>query len=376
MASWYPTAKNPIGGVFVEDQARVLASTFDVAVIAPDMRRLIAAPRHGLPRGLVTERREGLEIFRPGVVAVATWRQAGWSYRRALDRAYRAVERTWGRPDVIHAHVVFPGGWSAAHLGLRLGIPVVLTEHSSPFSSRLSTPWLRQQVAWTLRNVDRRIAVSPGLRQQIRDFAAVDVEVIGNVCDTEFFHPPEVASVADPRRLRFLTVGILTPQKGVDILLMAGRLLLQRGRDDWELVIGGDGPSRRSLEEQAASLGLGDRCQFVGELTREATRDWMGWADVFVLASRHETFGMVVLEALACDRPVVATRSGGPESILTDEVGTLVKPNDAEALADALEGVLNGNLRPPAGAARALAVDRYGPEVFVRSMDALYESIG
>jgi glycosyltransferase involved in cell wall biosynthesis len=376
VATWYPTDRDPIGGVFVEDQARVLATRYDVAVIAPDLRRLVAAPRRGLPRPLVVERRNGILVLRPGAIAVKTWRQAGWSYRRAIRRAFEELEATWGRPDVIHAHVVFPGGWSAAHLGLRLGIPVVLTEHSSPFSSRLSTPWLRQQVAWTLRQVDRCIAVSPGMRAQIRDFAAVDVDVIGNVCDTAFFRPPDAATVRGSRPFRFLTVGILTPQKGVDILLAACSRLLQRGREGWELAIGGDGPSRRSLEEEAASLGLRDRCRFVGALSRAATRDWMGWADVFVLASRHETFGMVVLEALACDRPVVATRSGGPESILTEEVGTLVEPNDPEALADALEGILDGKLRPPAGAARALAVERYGPEAFVRSIDALYASLG
>jgi glycosyltransferase involved in cell wall biosynthesis len=370
VASWYPSDRDPVGGIFVEDQARALAAVHDVVVIAPDMRRLVDARRGGLPAGLVTERRNGLLVLRPGVIAVATWRQAGWSYSRAVERAYARLARTWGPPELIHAHVVFPGGWSAARLSRKLGVPWVLTEHSGPFSARLTTSWLRRTALETLRSASSRIAVSPALRREMQSFLDIDVDVVGNVCDTNYFRPPDEPAGGPARR--FLALGILTAVKGVDVLLDAGRLLVDRGWRDWELVVGGDGPARPELEAQARRLGLGSRCRFVGALSREEVRRWMQWSDAFVLPSRHESFGMVVVEALACDRPVVATRSGGPEHILTDEVGALVQPGDAAGLADALTRVLDGRLRPPRGVARRRAVERFGPDAFLRAIEPIY----
>jgi glycosyltransferase involved in cell wall biosynthesis len=113
----------------------------------------------------------------------------------------------------------------------------------------------------------------------------------------------------------------------------------------------------------------------VGALSREQVRDWMRWTDAFVLASRHESFGMVVGESLACDTPVIATRCGGPEYIVTDDVSLLVEPEDAEGLAHAMATAVDGGLRPAPGVARSVAVGRFGPEAFLASVERIYASL-
>ncbi|MCP4457997.1 MAG: glycosyltransferase family 4 protein [Cytophagales bacterium] len=84
---------------------------------------------------------------------------------------------------------------------------------------------------------------------------------------------------------------------------------------------------------------MGDKIEWLGELSREQVRDEMWRCSFYVLPSRHETFGSVLLEAMACGKPVVASRCGGPSEIVTDEVGLLCKNEDVEDLADAIKGM-------------------------------------
>ena len=370
VATWYPSERDPVAGVFVRDQVQALASRHDVAVIAPDhlsIRQRVS---------IATE--DGATVARPHFL-IPPIRWLGWNrvssliYRRAVIRAYRTLVREWGRPDVIHAHVAFPGGWCAATIGHAESIPVVVTEHTSAFATRLAPAFRRAATRWTLEQVDARIAVSQGLREQIRESMGVDSHVVANAFDTDFFSPS-----GPPRhqsQVRFLTVGILTPNKGVDILLDAARRLVDRGIEAWELVVGGDGPSRRRLESQAARLGLGVKVRFVGRLNREGVRDWMRWCDVFVLASRQENLPGVVAEALLTDRPVIATRCGGPEYMVPPGLGLIVPVEDDGALALALEQAVHGELRPAAGMARAHAIAAFSRERFLDEIGAVYEKM-
>jgi glycosyltransferase involved in cell wall biosynthesis len=150
----------------------------------------------------------------------------------------------------------------------------------------------------------------------------------------------------------------LTPRKGFDILIRAFASRY-RGDETCRLVIGGDGAIRAELEALAASTGVQSQVSFLGAIPRDVVRDSMWAADCFVLPSHAENFGVVLIEALSTGLPVISTRCGGPEDIINDHVGLLLRPGDEQGLADALCNMRNRPAYDPE-AVRTYAVARFG----------------
>jgi len=144
------------------------------------------------------------------------------------------------------------------------------------------------------------------------------------------------------------------------------------GPTETTLTVIGDGPERGRLEHKARRLGIEAQVQFLGRLGRNAVQDALWHSHAFVLPSLHETFGVVLLEAMATGLPVVATASGGPEDLVTPETGMLVPPGDVDALADALASLREDRTTYDTDAIRAYVRDQFGPEAFVRRTRALY----
>lgn len=137
-----------------------------------------------------------------------------------------------------------------------------------------------------------------------------------------------------------LCVAAHNEKKGIDTLLRAFKRV-HAAHPSVTLVLVGDGPLRTQLEELAASLGIRERVVFLGQRGRADVASLLHGCDVFVLPSRSEPFGIAVIEALACRKPVVSTTAGGiPEIIQSGVNGVLVEPDDAKALADAIARVL------------------------------------
>jgi glycosyltransferase involved in cell wall biosynthesis len=294
----------------------------------------------------------------------------------SAKRIFHKILTDWGKPDILHAHVVLPGGWLATKLGQRYSIPVVLTEHSGPFSMHLQSGRQASLVGDTLRDASKVIAVSAVLADQIRSFRPEgQVSIVGNVIRADYFVPKETRKEAGRQGMRFLSVALLHANKGIDILLQAVRLLIGRRINRFELLIIGEGPVGPQLRRLAADLGIADRCLFLGMLDRERVKYWMQHCDVFILPSLGETFGVVLGEAMACGKPVIATRCGGPEFIVTPEAGLLVEPGSATALADAMEKFLSGEVWFDSREVRNCIVKRFGEEIFLDKIGAVYRHL-
>lgn len=377
IASWYPTSHSPVNGIFIQDQAQALSQEYDVAVLAPrvagwrEMLQGKIGPRSQL------QKEGNLLVSRERVLAPVP-RAPVWAYRNWLPAAARGFAKLlaqWGKPDLLHAQVVLPGGLSAVRLGKQHGIPVVLTEHTSPFSAHLKTALRRRWVKETLTQSERVLAVSPALAQQIQAFdKIIEIHIVGNLINTDFFVPVKTAR-HNSSKTHFLSVGLLTSQKGTNFLLQAAARLLQRGCTAFELNIGGDGPERPRLERLAQSLGLNEQCHFTGMLTREQVKQQMQQCDVFVLPSLHETFGLVLAEAMACGKPVIATRCGGPEFVVTPETGVLVDMANPEVLANAMANFITAHLKFDPQRVSHSVVERFGKEVFLHKISAIYEQV-
>lgn len=379
LASWYPTDTSPVNGIFIQEQARALSREHEVVVLAP---RLIGWRE--IIKGRIGQRSQveddaGIMVYRERVLSLMP-RAPALAYPRwvrAARKSLRMVLRTLGKPDLIHAHVVLPGGWAAVTLGKEFDIPVVLTEHSSPFASHLRTAQQRRWVKETLSRVNATIAVSPSLAKQVVDFQKdVTINVIGELVKTDFFVPTQTRPKdALQKKTQFLSIALLSKQKGLSYLLHAAKLLIERGITAFELTIGGDGVERPALEHLSQSLGLIKQCSFVGLLNQDEVRKWMQRCDVFIMPSLHETFCIVLGEAMACGKPVIATRCGGPEFVVTSETGVLVDVANPEALANAMSDFILGRMKYEPAQLRQSVVSRFGEEAFLRNVSAVYEKV-
>ena len=377
--SWFPNQEDPISGVFIQEQAVALSKYHDVVVLIPGMAAWRNVANRNATDRSTKELQVGLTVYREFARPLIPHGPESIDYgtfARAAENGFKKIVKEWGTPDIIHTHVVLPAGWSAMKVAKQYGIPIVLTEHSSPFSMHLGTELSRKLVRETLTSVDRLIAISPSLAKQLTDFhPGLQIDVIGESVKTDFFVPATGGSRRNGNGKSFFVAARLSEQKGLDHLIKAVHLLKKKGVNSFDLVIGGDGPDRQKLEQLAANLGIAEHCRFLGGLNREQVRDQMQKCDVFVLSSLHETFGVVVGEAMACGKPVISTRCGGPEFIVTEENGVLVDVANAQALADAMSDFIADRKRFNSQTVRDSVLNRFSPEMFAKNATAVYEQL-
>jgi len=375
--SWYPNEEDPISGVFIEEQAGALSQHYDVAVLLPKMAAWRNVLKTNAPDRSITKKQSGLTVYHEYARPLIPHGPESIDYNtfsRAAQNGFKRIVSEWGTPDIIHTHVVLPAGWSALRVAKEHGIPIVLTEHSSPFSMHLGTELSRNLVRETLTGVNQIVAISPALATQLLDFQpGLQIEVIGESLRTDFFVPAENVDKAAGTGKSFFVAARLAEQKGLEHLVKAVHLLVDKGLSSFELVIGGDGPDRQKLEQLAQTLGVSGICHFLGGLNREQVRERMQKCDVFVLSSLHETFGVVVGEAMACGKPVISTRCGGPEFFVNEQNGVLVDVANPQALAGAMEDFIADRVSFDSQTVRASVVNRFSPEAFVRNITAVYE---
>lgn len=313
---------------------------------------------------------------------VPTIRMHGWNVPRLriggelwVQIALRLLKlyiQKFGRPDLLHAHNVLWSGVAANRASRLLGIPYMITEHSCAYVRGLVRVQDENAVRETLSKAHSLIAVSESLRTAMSRYVAQEkILTIPNVVDTDFFTLPETERKDEP--FRFLCVALLTAVKGIDQLLLAFADAF-RQKSHVVLEIGGDGPERGRLEELATQLGVRSQVRFLGMLSRRGVREAMWRSNVFVLPSYVETFGVVLIEAIATGLFVIATRSGGPDEIVTSDVGMLVEVGDIPFLSRALRDAYEARYQFRPHEIRALAVKRYGIQKFSSRLLEVYRT--
>jgi len=249
------------------------------------------------------------------------------------------------RPDLILNYWLYPDGYAAVRIGRELKVPVIVGAIGSDVRARTDSITIRR-VQETMLGADAVIAVSEELRQQIiaQGVQAGKVTAILNGCDTAVFYPgdrdvarKQVGCGADDELIVY--AGNLLVTKGLGELIEAF-LALVKSRPKARLAIVGQGPYRDMLARRVAMAGAEERVLLPGRCDATGIAQWMRAADVFCLPSYSEGCPNVVVEALACGRPIVATNVGGIPELVKEASGMLIPPRDAEALRGALSGAL------------------------------------
>ncbi len=385
----FPHPEAPCVGSFVHEQVRAL-------------RRLGVDARVLSGRGFPTYLRRPLGVGRRLREYRQAWARLDWTEYDGVPVRYVPHHVGWlarllrqedpyrdaivrGAPrdfdfDLIHAHTALPDGFAALALARLCRKPLVITEHTGPFTELTREPRRRARTLAALSAAARVWCVSEALHTEVcRYFPPAQqahIRTLANGVDTALFHPP-VRWQPDPAAPRLMFVGFLVEIKNLPLLLDAVAQLRRRVPGA-TLTLVGDGPLRGWVEMRIRALGLDTAVRLVGERSRaEVAALLREECDLLVLPSQCETFGVALIEALACGKPVVATRCGGPESIVTTpELGALCAPNDVPALAACLDATVARLERFDSRQIRAHAVRTYDYSVLARALLAQYQEIG
>ncbi len=376
----YPHRLNSSYGVFVEEQTVALSKRCEVKVVCPCPWFLpvkIFRKWYRYTLRAHHEIRKGIDVFRPRYIVLPRdfFSIAGIGYFFSVLTTVKRLSKVF-RYDVVHAHGVYPDGFAAVLIGRVLRKPVVVTVHASNLD-KLARASLGRIVfvRFALRNATLVISVSKKLRLRVVRYGAAEseVRVIPNGVDLGKFKPPLATSKHALANILF--VGHLVKRKGVPYLFNALRALSDQGCDSWELNIIGDGRERTTLVRQVKDLKLAEKVHFLGALSSRKVAEEMRRCDLLVLPSFDESFGVVVIEAMACGKPVVASRSGGPEEIVTQDTGVLVGVKDQVSLANGLREVLANQERYDSKKISAYARSRFSFDTVVPQILRVYDEV-
>jgi len=256
-------------------------------------------------------------------------------------------------PDIVIGYWTYPEGAGAEYVARKLGKPVVIGALGTDINDRSGiNAWLTQK---TLQAADKIVFVSQAMTRNAIATFGVDparCATVVNGINTAVFHPQDRASCRAALGLPadapvVIYVGRLIEAKGLRELLTSVTKLRQT-HPDLRTILIGEGPYLEALQTQIDAQGLSDHVTLAGGQLPEKVAQYINAADILTLPSWSEGYPNVLVEALACGCPVVATNVGGIPEIVTTENGRLVSPKDADALAEALSQSLKQTWNRPA----------------------------
>ena len=382
-SSLYPSTVRPIHGIFVETRLRELLKTGQVQakVVAPVPWFPSKSPRFGeyaqfaaTPR---FEHRNGLDVHHPRYLLLPKVGMNLAPYTMALGAlsTVRRLQREGFDFDLIDAHYYYPDGVAAGLLAKWLGKPFFVTARGTDLNLIPEYPFPRKLILKTASAASGSIGVCKALIDSLEQLGAdpVKLHTLRNGVDLERFTP-------EPRELArqrlglqtqgpyLLSVGYLIERKGHHIAIEA--LVALPGVT---LLIAGSGPEERALKSLASRLGVSDRVHWAGVVPQAELRWWYSAADVLTLCSSREGWANVLLEAMACGTPVIATDIWGTSEVVSSEAaGRLMERRDARALADAWHDLMSAM---PARAATRQYAEGFSWNATTQGQLQLFESV-
>ncbi|HEY0198497.1 MAG TPA: glycosyltransferase family 1 protein [Rhodanobacter sp.] len=298
--------------------------------------------------------------------------------------AGRTLRHHWlrQRPDAIYVATEGPLGWSAVRTAVRLGIPVSSGFHTrfDSYANHYGVGWLTPVVRGYLRRFHRRAAATlvptEALANELRDMGVCNARLLRRAVDTRLFHPCQrdeslrASWGVDAATPVALYVGRIAPEKNLDLAVQAFRAV-QRQMPNARYVWVGDGPARAAIEVANPDF------IFAGVQRGDALARYFASADLFPFPSLSETFGNVILEALAAGLPVVAYAEGAAREHLDNGVNgyCVASGNASEFIAATVQLASNPGLIRHMGRAAHLGMAGLSPDAVIRDFETLLRDI-
>lgn len=321
---------------------------------------------------------EGLDVFRiDGFYFLRPSKDSnhlGWI--KAGERVWKRYCAINGKPDIIHAHNAVYAGMLANKISSSENIPYLLTEHSSFVARNLESENIQQKIEEAYQQAASFFVVSDFLGRKIDELypTKLNWEAMPNVLDPAIEEAPMPTGKTSPDVFFFIAVGSLIPLKRHKDLIDAFYKNFA-GEKNVQLRIAGDGSLKTELQEQIIALHLGDQVELAGRLNRKEVLQLIDNSHCLVLCSEIETFGVVLIESLSRGKPVIATRCGGPESIVNKENGLLCAAGDVDALSKAMLEIKETYETYDQQQIRHSALRTYGSVPFGKQLVHKYEEV-
>ena len=361
--SWYGTKTAPLLGSFYKEQAEELAARgHRVAALYAEVGSSFRPADNGKMHDVVN----GVETYiwvKPNLTP--RWEKGRCFQRtRMLEKLYRQLEQSWGRPDVVNLRSSLQG-YEAVTLCRRHHLPLFFMEHSSFVVTEGEHSPARKRLHAVMDAAQVNACVGSALMAVMKPYKE-DTRLIPDFVDERRFY---IRDKEDPDApFTFAAMGQLRPIKGHDTLIRAFARLRQLTDRPVRLRIAGAGALREYLQGIINEEGLGEVCHLVGNIPREQVVDFMNDCDCFVCSSRTEMLSCVLHECAACGRPAIGTRCGGPQDIITDQTGLLVPVDDVEAMAEAMRTMLDKAPTYYRQAIRQHIIDRFGRDAVCEAL--------
>lgn len=385
--SWYPSDSNPVTGIFFREESKAYARNYPTENIAisswgqnnedfllwarkpfTSLFKLIRFNSESVTQTKISD--NCIEYYTPAL---------SWSRRilrgnihqilRANEKNIEAFQMEFGKVDLIHAHIAYPGGLIAKKLSENFRIPFIITENQSPFPFRSFLNKKNQLIPLLMDSYNHshiNVAVSRYMERKMKNFKITNSTYIPNyVNENEFTLDPQKQRTSD-----ILFVGRLEFQKGPDILFEALEKLDIR---DLSIKVVGEGSMLKRLKIKSKNKKY--KATWLGNVGQDKVVEMLLESNFLVLPSRHEGLPFIIIEAMACGLPVISTRCGGPEEMITEETGILIEPENPEQLAKAIEYMIEHRSKYDAQKIRDHFLKNYSSKVVCQKLRKLYEKV-
>lgn len=341
--SAYPTEDAPIRGVFFKEQAIAINSCKDieVGVIYNETRRI----SNNFLKDIKKFHFQKEKVCEDKINTV---RLKGWNIltmRNSLGvnlwinqsiSLFKDYIKDYGEPDLIHIQCGLYGGMVGKKIKELYGIPYIITEHASVILNNRLSEYQKSFIKDVYNNADLLISISEKLKSSMERYTDRKIVVIPNMIDSAVFKYKKTSKEI----FRFITVCNLKKDKNVESVIRAFSKKFKH-KELVELIIIGDGPEKKNLEDTIKELGLCKKVKLLGAKSREELPNYYNSSDAFILASDYETFGVVYIEALASGLPIIATKCGGPEEFFEDNFGYIINKGNQNELELAMKQIYN-----------------------------------
>jgi len=361
----YPSDVNPIAGTFFKEQVKAIASAgYKVGVLSFNALPL----KKWSQCHSKIENSKGIIIDQTCFPSLPKLISVNHKIRTYFvkKKIKRYINKN-GHPDLIHVHV-HSSAEAAIWAKQRFGIPYVITEHYSHFANNQLNSYQLKFAKRAFQFANERLCVSQSLGNTLTELFQLSFKCIPNILDPRFKLDNKLISSTP----YLLSVGSLSKVKNHQLLLKAFSRISQE-RPELNLIIAGEGPLKKDLISLSHELGISKRVKFVGNKTKSELTKLMSGAIRFCLPSNYETFGVVLIESMACGTPVIATNVGGiPEIVDSSELGILCK-SDFKSFSDAILKSLD--ISYDNNKIAETTINKYGKVSFLEKITAVYSGL-
>jgi len=369
--SWYPTKEYPLSGIFFKEQARALyeegVNTYVLFLNAYSIKNSLKFIKTGRKNvffnenGIKTYIINYLNIF-PRMKLFFYYYSAG-IFKKYLNLIMIENKIQF---DLVHIHSALNAG--IIYYLSKIPIKFVITEHSSLFSRNLLSFWDKIFLPKVFSSAASIITVGNGLKQQINKYTGKEISIIYNIVSMNAY---SCQIDENKTKFRFFSLGMHSYVKGFDILISA--YSKTKILELTELFIAGLKKQEIYDLQEIINDKQIKNVKLFGEISREDVAYNMFNCDCFVLPSRFETFGVVFAEAMFFGKPVIASRTGGPDSFVTPETGILVSVGNVEETAKALEQIYIHQKEYDTNYIAQYAKDNFSSRNITRKIINIYE---